>query len=151
MRQEIKFTMGRVGWCLLSRPLPPTPTSLYLTTAKSQYSPPVVTQRSATQQCLWKIALPLIMKVALCMPGSVPHAPTTSVTMLMSGLLHMHKNLEGIFQHFALGDLEFLDLPTSFFFKFPTTVTNSPRWATILSCKGGYSGLCHTNSQSTLN
>lgn len=90
VQQESQFTMGRVLWRILSKPLPPTPSLLCWTTAQSQGSSPAVSQRSWTQQYLRKIALPLIIKVVLCKNQEMHRSASTS-SDTMSGLCHVHK------------------------------------------------------------
>lgn len=102
------FTMGRVDWRISSWPFPPPP--FFTAPCQSHMrSSPVVSQRSRTQQYVWKIALPLIIKIAPCIAGNLPQCNQDS-TMLMSRLLHMHKpgGDPGVFLNTCWGDLELL-------------------------------------------
>lgn len=101
--------MGRVDWRNSSWPFPPPP----FFTAQCQShmrSSPVVSQRSRTQQYVWKIALPLIIKVGVCIAGNLPQFKQCLRYNVNASLLHMHKPGEdpGVFLNTCWGDLELL-------------------------------------------
>lgn len=75
--------------------------SFTLTTEQQHRSPPVVPQRSLKKQYLWKIALPLIIKAASCMPGNVPQCSSHLCYNVNIWTAPYEYKLLGIFKPFA--------------------------------------------------